>query len=137
MKNHNILTDAEFERQFAAATLDPAVFTHEAHLRLAWIHLTRYGLNQAIENITGQLKNYTRAVGAAAKYNETVTVAAIYAVSHFMIRSACKDFPSFIVENSQLKTRFKDLIFTHYRTDIFKSEHAKSNFLQPELLPFD
>ena len=137
MENHNILTDSEFEQQFAAAMLDPAVFTHEAHLRLAWVHLSRYGLDQAIENITGQLKNYTRAVGAADKYNETVTIAAIYAVNHFRIRSACKDFATFIAENSVLKTNFKELINTHYRTDIFKSERAKNHFLEPELLPFD
>lgn len=137
MENHYSLTDSEFEQQFVAATLDPAVFTHEAHLRLAWIHLSNYGLKKALKNITAQLRSYTRAVGAAAKYNETVTVAAVYAVNHFMIRSSHTDFVSFIKENSQLKTNFKDLIYTHYRTDIFKSEHAKSFFLEPELLPFD
>lgn len=137
MENHYNLTDLDFEQQFAAAVLDPAVFTHEAHLRLAWIHLKKYGLEKAIENITTQLRHYTHTVGAADKYNETVTIAAIYAVHHFMIRSASKDVASFIVENSQLKTRFKELINTHYRTDIFKSEHARKSFLQPELLPFD
>lgn len=137
MENHYSLTDSEFQQQFAAATLDPAVFTHEAHLRLAWIHLRTYGLEKGIENVTGQLKNYTRVVGAADKYNETVTIAAIYAVNHFMIRSGQADFSSFIAENSRLKTNFKDLISTHYRTDIFKSEQAKSFFLEPELLPFN
>ena len=137
MENHYSLTDYDVEQQFAAATLDPSILTHEAHLRLAWIHLNNYGLKKALENLTAQLKNYTRAVGAAAKYNETVTIAAVYAVNHFMIRSNHTDFAIFIAENSMLKTNFKDLINTHYRTDIFKSEHAKSCFLEPELLPFD
>jgi hypothetical protein len=137
MENHYTLTDSKFEHQFATAALDPEVFTHEAHLRLAWIHLNNYGLEKAIRNITDQLKNYTRAVGAADKYNKTVTIAAIYAVNHFMIRASNADFASFITENSKLKTNFKDLINTHYQTDVFKSEHAKSTFLEPELLPFD
>jgi hypothetical protein len=137
MKNHYSLTDSQFENQFATAVLDPTAFTHEAHLRLAWVHLSKYGLEKAIENITAQLKNYTEVVGAAAKYNETVTIAAVYAVNHFMILSRHTDFPNFIDENSQLKTNFRDLINTHYRTDIFKSEQAKASFLKPELLPFD
>jgi hypothetical protein len=137
MENHYAFTDAEFKHQFATATLKPEVFTHEAHLRLAWIHLNMYKLNETIEIVTLQLKNYTRAVGAADKYNETVTIAAIHAVHHFMIRSNHNDFASFIAENSKLKTNFKDLINTHYQTDIFKSVHAKKSFLKPELLPFD
>lgn len=137
MEQHYTLTDAEFEWQFASAKLDPAVFSHEAHLRLAWIHLNRYGLERAIEHITGQLRDYTRAVGAADKYNETVTRAAIYAVNHFKIRSGCTDFASFISENGRLKTNFRNLMNSHYRTDIFKSVSAKATFLEPELLPFD
>ena len=137
MKNHYTLTDAQFEREFADAVLDPAVFTHEAHLRLAWIHLNKYGLETAIENIVQQLKRYTTAVGAADKYNETVTIAAVYAVQHFKIRSTHTDFVAFLSENSQLKTNFKDLLHTHYQTDIFRSAHARTTFLEPELLPFD
>lgn len=137
MEQHYTLTDFEFADQFATTLLDPQIFTHEAHLRLAWIHLNRYGLEKAIETITHQLKNYTRAVGAADKYNETVTIAAIYAVQHFRIRSSQNDFSSFIAENIELKTNFKGLIYTHYSTDIFKSERAKHIFLEPELLPFD
>jgi hypothetical protein len=137
MKNHYTLTDLEFEVQFASASLDPDLFTHEAHLRLAWIHIYRYGVDTAIRNICSQLKNFTITVGAASKYNETVTVAAIRAVYHFMKRSVCADFRSFVEENYRLKTNFKDLMNAHYRTDIFKSEHAKRSYLEPELLPFD
>jgi hypothetical protein len=137
MKNHNSLTDSEFEQQFADAVLDPQIFTHEAHLRLAWIHLQRYGLERAIEHVTSQLKKYTRVVGAADKYNETVTIAAVYAVQHFRVRSACVDFASFMEENGVLTANFKGLLNTHYRTDIFRSAVAKVSFLEPELAPFD
>lgn len=134
---HSALSDTEFEKQFASGTLNPAIFSHEAHLRLAWIHLRRYGLETAIQNITHQLKSYTRAAGAADKYNETVTIAAIHAVNHFRKRSAATDFPNFISENSRLKTSFKDLMNAHYRTDIFRSASAKTSYLEPELLAFD
>jgi len=32
-----------------------STFSHEAHLRLARIHITRYGIEKAVDNITRQL----------------------------------------------------------------------------------
>lgn len=137
MEKHTTLTDSQFEQQFSECTLDPALFTHEAHLRLAWIHVHQYGIGKAIENITSQLKNFTAHLGAANKYNHTVTIAAIRAVYHFKLRSVTTSFNDFISENSRLKTSFKELLFSHYSSDIFKSEQAKKEYLEPELLPFD
>ncbi|MFN8337159.1 MAG: hypothetical protein U0U09_18650 [Cyclobacteriaceae bacterium] len=65
-----------------------------------------------------------------------MTIAAVHAVHHFLIRSNTKTFTAFINENSQLKTNFKELINTHYSTDIFRSDTARKVFLEPELLPF-
>lgn len=43
MKTHHQLNDQQFEEQFQNCTFDPTLFTHEAHLRLAWIHkATKY-----------------------------------------------------------------------------------------------
>ena len=43
--------------EFENSTLEASVFTHEAHLRLAWIHISKYDEYNAIQNITNQLKN--------------------------------------------------------------------------------
>jgi hypothetical protein len=137
MKTHYDLSDQEFEEQFASCQLNAAIFSHEAHLRLAWIHVSKYGIDNAIENICSQLKAFTQFLGASDKYNETVTIAAIKAVYHFMLKSNTDSFQHFISENPRLKTNFKDLLSQHYSIDIFNSELAKSSFLEPELLPFD
>jgi hypothetical protein len=137
MEKHFEFTDEDFEQQFSNATLNPTVFTHEAHLRLAWIHIRKYGIFSAIENICNQLQNYVASLGASDKYNKTVTMAAVKAVYHFMLKSKADDFQVFISENQRLKTNFKELLNTHYSTDIFKSAKAKKEFLEPELLPFD
>src|SRR5690606_11262429 len=114
-----------------------ALFSHEAHLRLAWIHIRKYGIDQAIENICAQLKEYTQSLGAIEKYNETVTTAAINAVYHFMLKSNTDTFQIFTIEHPRLISNFRDLLGQHYAIDIFHSELAKSTFLEPELLPFD
>jgi hypothetical protein len=137
MEKHMELDDQEFEAKFAACALDPALFTHEAHLRLAWVHITKYGVNKAVTNITAQLRAFVKSVGAEHKYNETVTVAAIRAVYHFMLRSRTQNFRNFIGENIRLKNNFRALLGAHYRTDIFQSEKARQAYLEPELLPFD
>ncbi len=137
MKDHYKLSDAEFLDQFKNAILDPKLFSHEAHLRLAWIYINNEGLDNAIKKITHQLKNFVTALGASDKYNETVTVAAIKAVYHFWLKSETITFQDFILENPRLKTDFKALLAAHYDIDIFNSEVAKSNFLEPTLLPFN
>ena len=76
MENHFDLSDREFESQFAKSMFDPKLFSHEAHLRLAWIHVTKYGEPIAIQNVSDQLKQFVTIVGARDKYNHTLTVAA-------------------------------------------------------------
>lgn len=137
MATHYQLTDSEFESAFREGTLSPALFDHEAHLRLAWIHLRTYGLEQAISNICSQLKAFTIKAGAAHKYHHTLTIAAIKTVHHFMQKSRSESFRDFVEEFSRLRTHFRDLIFAHYSMDIFKMEQARQQWLEPDLLPYE
>jgi hypothetical protein len=137
MEKHFDFPDSEFEKGFKNCTLNPEIFSHEAHLRLAWIHITKYGEEAAIQNICSQLIRFVEFVGAKGKYNQTLTIAAIKAVHHFIKKSRSNTFQDFIFEFPQLKYNFKDLMNTHYKVDIFKSEIAKKKFLEPDLVPFD
>ena len=137
VKSHYDLSNEQFERQFESRSLDASLFTHEAHLRLAYIHITNYGLKQAEKNISNQIKNYVAKLGAEDKYNETVTIAAIKAVYHFMKRSDAEIFPEFIKLHPQLIYNFKGLLMSHYTTDIFNSQLAKQQSIEAELAPFN
>jgi len=137
MKDHSALNDTDFVEQFANITLPPDLFNHEAHLRLAYLYITNYGIEEAIDKICIQIPQFAAKHGANDKFNKTVTVAAIKAVKHFMEKSNTKDFQSFITENPRLINNFKDLLGCHYQTDIFTSEKARKEYLEPELLPFD
>lgn len=135
--NHLQLDDQEFEQQFRTCTLSPDLFNHEAHIRLAWIHLKKYGQEQAMQNIEDQLLYFVDNLGARDKFNKTLTIAAIKAVHHFMLKSEAVYFKDFIEEFPRLKYNFKELMSYHYRIDIFNSKKAKTKFLEPDLLPFD
>lgn len=137
MESHLELSDKEFLQKFMSCELDPSYFTHEAHLRLAWLNIHKYGCKQAEINIQNQLLNYVEFVGAKDKYNMTLTIAATKAVSHFMHKSKALNFSDFIEEFPRLKHNFKELMACHYGFDIYNSAQAKSKFLEPDLLPFD
>ena len=135
-EHHYILSDQEFETQFENVALDPVLFTHEAHLRLAWLHLSNYGESRAIDNITRQLRQYVVHLGATDKYNETLTVAAVRAVKHFMKKKQTATFYDFITAHSSLKYNFKGLIGQHYSFDIFNDAQAKAAYISPDLAEF-
>ncbi|MEL6824148.1 MAG: hypothetical protein AAFP70_20510 [Calditrichota bacterium] len=137
MSNHFNLSDAEFIQQFSDLTLNPSLFTHEAHLRLAWIHLKLFGEEAAITTICEEIRCFATHHGAPDKYNETVTVAAIKAVYHFRQKSKSDTFAEFITEFPRLKNNFKELMAFHYKMDIYNSPEARKRYLEPDLLPFD
>lgn len=137
MTTHFDLSDSQFEEQFRNGTFDPDLFNHEAHLRLAWIHIKKYGIDTAIDNICDQLMAFVKQHGVEGKFNKTLTVAAIKAVDHFISRSNKTDFLHFLQQHPRLKYNFKDLMASHYGVDIYHSATAKKEFVQPDLLPFD
>lgn len=137
MEKHFELSDSEFEQQFISCELNPAYFSHEAHLRLAWININKYGIKQAEKNIQNQLQRFVESVGAKDKYNTTLTIAAIKAVYHFILQSHSDNFKSFITEFPRLKYNFKELINCHYGFDIYHSNLAKTKYLEPDLIPFE
>ncbi|WP_080057245.1 hypothetical protein [Spirosoma aerolatum] len=136
METHSDLSDEAFEQQLEACTLPPAIFNHEAHLRLAWIHIRKYGTDQAVGNVCRQLIHYVNSLGARDKYNQTLTVAAVRAVSHFINRSDTDSFYDFIHQFPRLKSDFRALLATHYQLDIYNSDLAKRTYIEPDLLPF-
>ena len=137
MENHYQLKDKAFLKAFESKTLSPNLFDHEAHLRLAYLLIKQKGIDKAIDESCKQIQSYATSLGAHNKFNRTVTVAAIKAVYHFMLKSETDDFKDLMTEYPRLKNNFKDLLAQHYNIDIFNSEIAKSSFLEPDLLPFD
>ena len=86
-KTHFDLSDNEFEKQFENGELPPPLFNHEAHLRLAWLHINNYGIEKAIQNIQAQIISFVKSIGEEQIYNKTLTIAAIKVVHHFLLKS--------------------------------------------------
>ena len=130
-------SDYSFLDRFVKCEIDPSDFSHVAHLRLAWINICLYGIKKAEVLIQQQIQNYVTFLGAEDKYNTTLTIAATKAVYHFMLKSKSHNFIDFIEEFPRLEKDFKSLLDTHYSFNIIHSDIAKTEFIEPDLMPFD
>ncbi len=135
-EKHHLLSNQEFEEKFKNCTLNSVLFTHEAHLRLSYIHITNYGLDKAIENLCEQIANFDQKFGDGTKFNKTVTIASAQVMNHFINKSKSTSFKELLDKFPDLKNNFLGLLKSHYTLDIFNDKKAKQEYLEPDLLPF-
>ncbi len=133
---HGLLSDDEFISLFESCELDPVLFNHEGHLRLAWIYINHLGLHKAEEKVTSGIQNYVEHLGAKDKYHHTLTIAAVKTVYHFYQKYEGENFFNFIDEFPHLKEDFKSLIDAHYSPELIGSLSAKEQFIKPDLLEY-
>jgi hypothetical protein len=67
------LCDAELVERFEALQIAPRDFRHREHIRLAFAMLTGRELAEAGPRFKRALVRFAAAIGAAAKYHETLT----------------------------------------------------------------
>ena len=136
MMDHFDLTDEAFYDQMESCELRRKHFSHSAHLRLAWIHIHRYGAKQAETTISKQLKAYVTHIGMGYTFNVTLTTASIRILDTYIKNSEAKDIQALMVEYPALLESFKDMISRHYSDYVFMDKVARSTFLEPDRLPF-
>lgn len=134
MEKHGKLSEFEFETQFENCTFDPHIFSHEAHLRLAWIHIKKYGLEKACQNVCEQILLFDQTHDKGEKFHTTLTIASLKIMYHFMKKANSDTFQGLLKEFPKLKTDFKKIIDSAYSFDVYNSEQAKKEYLAPDLI---
>jgi len=134
-EKHQLLTNDEFEKKFSNCMLPGAIFTHEAHLRISYLHITKYGLKKAIDNLSKQIADCDDKYGDGTKFNKKLTIASTKVIHHFIEQSKTTDFNSFIKEFPQLKSNFLGLLKT-IQTAMLNDENAKEEYVEASLLAF-
>lgn len=131
------ISDEKFEDEFRKCIFPNELFDHKAHLRLAWIHIHKYGVEQAINNLTIQIKNFANSLGQDQIYHETVTIVAIRIVNAFMNKNHGCSFDKLIDSYPELLYDFRGLVSSHYSFDIFNLDESRTEYVEPDLLAFD
>lgn len=136
MEKHYRYSDEVFEKKFRECKFPPLYFSHEAHLRLAYIHLKKYGLEQSIDAMCTQIYDFAIKYGATMKFNATVTYASLQIMYHYIMTGKSNTFSDLMKEFPHLLENFKEEIKKHYSWDVFRSLEAKAKVHEPDLKPF-
>lgn len=106
MQSHWDLNNDQFEEAFQKQTLDPTLFNHIAHLRLTWIHVTKYGKENAIRKICNQIKSFDQKFGDGTKFNEELTKRSVDLIDLKVSESTSNTFQEFLKEFPELESDF-------------------------------
>lgn len=125
------MTDDEFLAAFEAAAIPRPEWTHEAHVRMAWLYLTRRPFADALDRIRGGIKKLNGAIGGSPDgYHETITVAFARVIAS-RLRPG-DDFPAFRTRHPDLLDRTLTALLRHYTKDRLFSPEARRGFLAPD-----
>ena len=137
MEKHWRYSDEEYEKKFEQIKFPPLYFSHEAHLRLAYIHLQKYGLNLSIQHMCNQIYDFAIKYGATMKFNSTVTYASLQIMYSYLSKGKSDNFQDLMKEFPNLLKDFKAEIQKHYSWDVFRAPEAKAKIHEPDLEPFE
>lgn len=133
------MTDDAFLSAFEEATITRAQWTHEAHVRMAWLYAIR---EPDLEAVCRKATTYLRRLSAAlasdpTKYHETVTIAfATLIYARAIADDPPTDWERFADANPDLFDCDRPILHTHYREETLYSEEARLDYIEPDLLAF-
>lgn len=123
------LADDEFLAAFHACTLDPTLFRHGDHLRLAWLYVHRGPLEEAVLRVRTEIKAFAASHGASQKFHETMTEAWVRLIATHSESS----FENFIKENeSRLNGA---LLHRFWSPEVLASDEARVAWVPPDRHP--
>jgi hypothetical protein len=130
------MNDDEFLEQFEGCTFPLGEWHHRAHVKLAYLYATRFGLAGASQKLRDGIRAYNAANHIqdtpTSGYHETMTQAwlrIIYAtVQEYGPRATADDFFDFHPQLSQKKN-----LRLFYSVELFMSARAKREFVEPDL----
>lgn len=68
--HHNELSGQQFLTEIGTATINPGLFTHEAHIRMAWLYLSAHDKDAALALISAGIKGIDAKYAGGTKYHQ-------------------------------------------------------------------
>jgi hypothetical protein len=131
------LSDEELWLAFGASKLPAGDWTHRAHLRVAWMFLTRHPLDEAhvlmrvgiirLNAFHGLVETPSRG------YHDTLTRLWLALVASSMKTTAAPSSGVFV--DACIDSLGKDAVLRHYSRALVTSVRARAIFVEPDLVP--
>ena len=127
------MTDDEFLAAFETCKLVRKDWTHEAHVRMAWLYLTQLPFDEALEQVRAGIQKLNTVIGSTDGYHDTITVAFVRVIAD-RLRSG-ETYPAFRDRNPDLFDRTLSVLLRHYTNERLYSADARQRFLEPDREP--
>lgn len=144
------MTDDKFLAAFEACRFARKDWTHDAHVRMAWLYLGRCcshrsaedAVRSGIQKLNAAFKARSafgcirRGVAGNPKltgYHETITTAFVRLIADR--RQSGEDFSAFRARNPDLFDSKLSALLAHYSPERLFSEEAQNEFVEPDLKP--
>ena len=142
MEGERTLEDAELWAAFGAAALPAQAWTHRAHLRVAWMFLRRYPLDEAHVLLRVgiiRLNAFHGLVETPARgYHETLTrlwLSLIASLMQTTTQTGADASSSGAFVDANRDALGKTAALRHYSREQITSVRARAIFVEPDLLP--
>lgn len=130
----NDLRDEGFLTAFETGSLPRDQWTHAAHVRMAWLYLTRFPFPTALERIRTGIQNYNTALGNKTGYHETITQVFTHLI-HLRIGKRPESFADFCARHPEMLDRSLAPLLEYYRRETLFSDAARAAFVEPDMQP--
>jgi len=127
------MNEAQLVEQFEKVTLEPAMFSHENHVKLTWTYLKQYPIPEVMIKLRNGLKAFTEHLGLPEKYHETITFA--YVVLIAGVQAARPETPwlDFKKEYPEFFGPWPQLLARYYSPGVLETDRARQIFIMPDL----
>lgn len=135
MSKPPVFSDDAFLSAFNDCSAPPSAFNHVGHVRIAWIHLQRYPLEQAIRLTCDGIARFALHLGVPDKYHRTLSEALMRIMAQRGAADTGLAWERFLSQNRDLVDDARQLLGRHYSEALLNSAAAKVSFVPPDLLP--
>lgn len=138
LHNLRVLDDDALWTAFHDKTLAAAEWTHEAHLRVAWMHVTRYpSLDEAHLRMRAGIIRLNERHGLVESpergYFETLTYVWLALVAHAQREERATDSRALL--GARLELQDRELPLRHYSREVLRTARARAIFVPPDRAP--
>ena len=128
------LSDAELLRQFEDTSLPTSFFSHQQHVRVAWLFVRRHGMPGAMTSFSDALRRFANAKGAHNLFHVTITWAYLLIIHERQETCRAMTWDSFAADNADLLAWKPSLLDRFYTAETLWSERARRSFVMPDRL---
>lgn len=129
-------SDIEFLERFESCEIEKSCWSHEAHVRMAWIQLAlASSYQEGLERIRAGIRRFNAFTGSQG-YHETVTVAFARLIEFRRHAGGEEDrVADFLAANPDLLAKSPPVLRGYYSEGALSSVAARDEFVPPDLKP--